>query len=346
MNKKVKAIPQNSKADASIEDVAQLAKVSGATVSRALRNLPNVSATTRARVLAAAVQLNYTVSPSASRLASGRMSTIGVVTPFVSRWFFAQVINGIEEVLQKAGFDLVLYIDEDGRTFQSLPMKRKVDGILMLTLPSDSPDVERVRNLGVPVGSLHVDIEGFSSVLIDDVGGSVIATNHLIGLGHRRIASVTLDQNSSIPFRTEHDRSKGYRRSLAAAGIKVDPRLIVNGESSVEGGMQAAAELLSLPDRPTAIFVQSDEMAMGVLHTIRRAGLRCPDDISVIGFDNHELSKVFDLTTVAQPAHDQGVLLAQHVLDQVRNGAQPQTTTLRTRLVVRGTTAPPSSPLE
>ena len=144
-----------------------MAKVSGATVSRALRNLPNVSDKTRARVLAAAEELNYTVSPSASSLASGRMSTVGVITPFVSRWFFAQVLNGIEEVLQRAGFDLVLYIDPDGKTFQSLPMKRKVDGILLLTLPSESPDVERVRSLGVPVGSLHVQIEGFSSILID-----------------------------------------------------------------------------------------------------------------------------------------------------------------------------------
>lgn len=330
-----------SNANVSIEDVARLAKVSGGTVSRALRNMPNVSERTRARVLAAAGQLNYTASSSASSLASGRMSTIGVVTPFVSRWFFAQVINGIEEVLRKARFDLVLYIDEDGKTFQSLPMRRKVDGVLLLTLPSDSPDVEGVRNLGVPVGSLHVAINGFSSVLIDDVGGSELATDHLIGLGHRRIASVTLDTDSRIPFRTQSDRNKGYRRALTAARIKVDPKLIVNGKSTVEGGQEAGAELLALPERPTAIFVQSDEMAMGVLHTIRRAGLSCPEDISVIGFDNHELSKVFDLTTVAQPAYDEGTLLAQHVLDQVQGGSLPKTTTVKTHLVVRGTTAPP-----
>jgi DNA-binding LacI/PurR family transcriptional regulator len=193
----------------------------------------------------------------------------------------------------------------------------------------------------VPVGSLHVAIDGFSSVLIDDVGGSEMATDFLIGLGHRRIASVTLDRDSSVPFRTRSDRSEGYRRSLVAAGIKVDPKLIVNGKSTVEGGQEAGAELLALPKWPTAIFVQSDEMAMGVLHTIRRAGLHCPDDISVIGFDDHELSRAFDLTTVAQPAHDQGVLLAQYVLDQVQGGSSPKTTTLKTHLVVRGTTAPP-----
>ncbi|NNN03100.1 MAG: LacI family DNA-binding transcriptional regulator [Acidimicrobiaceae bacterium] len=332
-----------SPANASIEDVARRAGVSSGTVSRALRGLPNVSETTRARVIAAATELNYTVSPSASSLASGRMSTIGVITPFVSRWFFAQAINGVEEVLHEANFDLVLYIDEDGKTFQSLPMRRKVDGVLLLTLPSDSPDVSGVRNLGVPVGSLHVDIEGFSSVLIDDVGGSSMATDHLLALGHRRIAMVTLDQHPSVPFRTGQDRSEGYLRSLKAAGIEVDPLLIVNGESTVEGGMRAGSELLSRAPRPTAIFVQSDEMAMGVLYIIRRAGLHCPEDISVVGFDDHELSNVFDLTTVAQPARAQGALLAHHVLDQVRLGSAPQTTTLKTHLVIRGTTAPPPS---
>jgi LacI family transcriptional regulator, repressor for deo operon, udp, cdd, tsx, nupC, and nupG len=333
--------PKKPFSAASIEDVARLAQVSGGTVSRALRNLPNVSEKTRARVLAAAAELNYTASPSASSLASGRMSTVGVITPYVSRWFFAQVINGVEEVLQRAGLDLVLYIDQDGKTFESLPMRRKVDAVLLLTLPSESPDVDRVRDMGVPVGSLHVAIDGFSSVLIDDVGGAMTATDHLLGLGHRRIASVTLDQESSIPFKTQGDRTEGYRRSLKAAGIKFDPSLVVDGKSTVEGGQAAGAELLARANRPTAIFVQSDEMAMGVLHTIRRAGLRCPEDISVIGFDDHELSTVFDLTTVAQPAHDQGVLLAQYVLAQVQRGEAPTSTTLKTRLVVRGTTAPP-----
>jgi DNA-binding LacI/PurR family transcriptional regulator len=269
------------------------------------------------------------------------MSTIGVITPFVSKWFFAHVINGIEEELQKSGFDLVLYIDEDGQTFENLPMRRKVDGVLLLTLPTESPDVAGVRNLGVPVGSMHVEIEGFSNVLIDDVGGAKMATDHLVGLGHRRIALVTLDQNSRIPFRTQHDRTDGYRRALADANIDFDPSLIIDGQSSIDGGARAGATLLAMADRPTAVFVQSDEMAMSLLHTIRRAGLRCPEDISVIGFDDHELSAVFDLTTIAQPAYDQGVMLAQMVLAQVQKDAAPASATLATRLVVRGTTAPP-----
>jgi len=220
-------------------------------------------------------------------------------------------------------------------------MRRRVDAVLLLTLPSDVPDVEGVATLGVPVGSLGVDIPGFSSVTIDDVAGAETAVNHLIGLGHRAIAMVTLDREFSINFRPPYLRSAGYHKALAAAGIEARPEFEVDGHSTIEGGEQAAAQLLSRPDRPTAIFVQSDEMAMGVLHTIRRAGLRCPEDISVIGFDDHELARVFDLTTVAQPAMRQGELLARQVLDQVLHGTPPSTTQLPTQLVIRGTTAPP-----
>ena len=329
-----------NRAPSSIQDVADLARVSSATVSRALRGLPNVSLVTRQRVIAAAQELHYVASPSASSLASGRMSTVGVVTPYISRWFFAEVVSGIEQVLQEARFDLVLYIDVDGKLFQSLPMKRRVDAVLFLTLPSDTPDVAGVAALGVPVGSLGVEIPGFSSVSIDDVAGAEMAVNHLIGLGHRRIAMVTLENDSTLEFSTRSDRATGFHAALDRAGISADPALIVKGYSSVEGGEAAAAQLLSVPERPSAIFVQSDEMAMGVLHMIRRVGLRCPEEISVIGFDDHELSSVFDLTTVAQSAFQQGAQLARFVLDQILLGAGPQRKQLGTRLVIRGTTAP------
>ena len=327
----------------SINDVAKLANVSSGTVSRALRGLPNVSPATRARVLAASAQLNYVVSPSASSLATGRMSTVGVVTPFVSRWFFSQVLGGIEEVVREHRLDLVLYIDEDGKLFQSLPMRRRVDAVFLLTMPSDAPDVERVAALGVPVGSVGVDLPGFSSVTIDDVASSAMAVNHLISLGHRRIAMVAFERNPDLPFSPVRDRDAGYHQALAAAGIEPTPEFEVVGGSTVEGGERAAAQLLALAPRPTAIFVQSDEMAMGVLRTVRRAGLRCPEDISVIGFDDHELSRVFDLTTVAQPARDEGVLLARLVLDEVTGGQPPRSLRVPTALVIRGTTAPPAT---
>ena len=235
---------------ASIEDVARLAKVSSGTVSRALRGLPNVSEKTRAKVAAAAEQLQYVASPSASSLASGRMSTVGVVTPYISRWFFAEVLSGIDQVLQDSSFDLVLYMDTDGELFEKLPMRRRVDAVLLLTLPSDVPDVEGVATLGVPVGSLGVDIPGFSSVTIDDVAGAETAVNHLIGLGHRAIAMVTLDREFSINFRPPYLRSAGYHKALAAAGIEARPEFEVDGHSTIEGGEQAAASCSAAPIGP------------------------------------------------------------------------------------------------
>lgn len=233
-----------NKAPSSIQDVADLARVSSATVSRALRGWPNVSEKTRARVYTPAQELNYIASPSASSLASGRMSTGGVVTPFISRWFFAEVLNGIEQVLQEAHFGLVLYIDGDGKLFQSLPVKRRVDAVLFLSMPSDAPDVAGMASLGVPVGSFGVGIPGFSSVKIDDVAGAEMAVNHLVGLGHRRIAMVTLDNESPIQFTTPRDRRVGYHNALRRARIKADPALVVKGYFSVDGGATAAAQLL------------------------------------------------------------------------------------------------------
>lgn len=328
---------------ASIEDVARRAGVSSGTVSRALRGLPNVSTSTRAKVLAAADELNYIASPSASSLASGKMSTVGVVSPYVSRWFFSQVIGGINEALMQAGFDLVLYIDEDGQLFEKLPMRRRVDAVLLLTLPAATPDVARLVGMGIPVGTIGVALDGFSSVMIDDVAGAKMAVNHLIGLGHERIAMIGSATNRSLPFTAPENRRTGYRQALAAASVEWDGAFEVEADPTVAGGQEAASQILALPHRPTAIFAETDEMAMGVLHTLRRAGLQCPEDISVIGFDGHDMAGIMDLTTVVQPAYLQGKRLAELVLEQVLHGHDPRSEVVGTRLAVRGTTSPPAA---
>jgi DNA-binding LacI/PurR family transcriptional regulator len=268
------------------------------------------------------------------------MSTIGVITPYVSKWFFGQVIAGIQDELNTTVFDMILYVDEEGKLFETLPMRRRVDAVLILTLPPDHPDVSSVAKMGIPVGTLGDTVEGFSSVGIDDVAGAKAAVNHLIGLGHRRIAMVTMDDQRQVHYSAPRHRRLGYEEALREAGLELDPTLIVGGGAGADGGEQAAGEILALAQRPTAIFVQSDELAFGVLHVLRRAGLRCPEDISVIGFDDAELSAMMDLTTVSQPAREQGRALAKQVLAQVREGAPPRSSRLPTRLVIRGTTAP------
>jgi DNA-binding LacI/PurR family transcriptional regulator len=333
---------------ASIEDVAVRAGVSTATVSRALRGLPNVSPETRRRVLAAAHALDYVASPSASSLASGRMSTVGVITPYLGRWFFGTVIGGAEAELRVAGHDLLLYtIGGEGhryRFFDQLPLRRRVDAVLVLTLPMEGDEVEAVRSLGMPVSIVGARVEGFSSVRIDDVAGAELGVRHLVALGHRRIGLISGGRTESNRFTAPTDRSAGYRRVLVEAGLSVDPALDVDGEFTVAGGERAMAELLGRPEPPTAVFAQSDEMAFGALRAVRRAGLSCPGDVSLCGFDDHEMADLFDLTTVAQPVQEQGVLAARQVLAALSGGEYPQASVLPTSLVVRGTTAPPGSP--
>ena len=327
-----------------IEAVARLAGVSTATVSRALRGLPNVSAQTRERVIAAAAQLDYVASPSASRLASGQTRSVGVVSPYLGRWFFGEVLSGAEEVLRAAGYDVLLFALPDAAAraefFARMPLRRRVDGVLILTLPLEDGEIAQLGNLGVPLGSVGVPGPRVSMVGIDDMAAARTAVNHLANLGHQRIAVIGGGPSEPLHFRVPHDRLAGYRSAMAEAGLAVPPGYEVDGRFTYAGGEEAMGQLLSLPTPPTAVFAQSDEMAMGAMRTVRRAGLRCPDDVSIVGFDDHELASVVDLTTVGQPVHEQGRIAAQMVLDRLA-GAQPQVRLVPTRLVLRASTSPP-----
>jgi LacI family repressor for deo operon, udp, cdd, tsx, nupC, and nupG len=331
----------------SLEDVAQRVGVSPATVSRALRGLPRVSEETRARVLAAARELGYVISPSASRLASGRTHTVGVVVPYVNRWFFGQVIVGVEQVLRAAGYDLLLYnlSDEAGhlRFFADMPLRRRVDGVLVLSLPITRPEAEILRSLDLPIGLIGSFAHEFAKVGIDDVAGATTAVRHLTNLGHRDIALISGGQHVPMHFTAPTDRRRAYVDVLASVGVAYDPELEADGGFTMAGGEQAMAQLLGRARRPTAVFAQSDEMAFGALRAIRRAGLRVPDDISMVGFDDHDMADLLDLTTIGQPVVEQGAICARLLLDWLASGEPPTepTRVLPTRLVVRGSTAPP-----
>jgi DNA-binding LacI/PurR family transcriptional regulator len=331
---------------ASIEDVARQAGVSIATVSRALRGLPDVAAATRDRVLAAATELNYVASPFAARLASGRTTTVGLVVPFVSRWFFAEVIATVEAALRHAGFDLLLYNLGDaegrGRFFDVMPMRKRVDGVLVASLVLDDAEFGALTELKRPVGLLGLQREGFLSARIDDVAAARTAVDHLIGAGHRRIGLIGGDTDDPMAFTPPLHRRDGYRDALHAAGSDVDPQLEQLGYFTVEGGRAAARALLALPEPPTAIFAESDEMAYGALREIRDAGLRMPADVAVIGFDDQPLSELMDLSTIRQPVAEQALdittrLLALIAEDSDEVPGRPDVV-LPTELVVRGST--------
>lgn len=331
---------------ADIEAVASLAGVSTATVSRALRGLANVSPETRERVEAAAKELNYVVSPSASRLASGRTHSIGVVTPYIGRPFFALVLEGAEAVLREAGYDVLLYaLPDEGqrdRFFDRMPLRRRVDAVLVVTLPLLESQQEQFRALGVPVGTVGMALGRGPHVGIDDYAAARVAVTHLVNLGHERIAMIGGGASPAEPnpFLTPVDRTHGYRDALRAAGLEVLPEYEVDGQFTPAGGEQAMAQLLSLPTPPTAVFAQSDRMAFGALHALRALGLACPDDLSLIGFGDHEIAASQDLTTIAQPTREQGAVAARLLLAALE-GAPVSGQVLPTSLVLRGSTGPP-----
>jgi DNA-binding LacI/PurR family transcriptional regulator len=327
-----------------MEDVAARAGVSTATVSRALRGLPHVAEATRQRVLAAADELDYVISPTASRLATGRTTAVGVVVPFVGRWFFGQVIAGAEAQLRANGLDLLLFVLPDlgarERFFADLPLRRRVDAVLTVALPLHRDELDALRGLDVPLAFVGGSAPGVSSVRIDEVAGARVAVQHLVNLGHERIAMIGGGEESAA-FSVPSDRRQGYRAALRAGGLPIDPRLEVAGGYTPAGGEQAMADLLAMPDRATAVFVQSDEMALGAIRAVRRAGLRCPGDVSIVGFDGHELAEYTDLTTVVQPVRDMGER-AGRILSEVLAGGAPTVEVVPTHLVIRGTTGPPS----
>jgi DNA-binding LacI/PurR family transcriptional regulator len=334
---------------ASIEDVARRAGVSIATVSRALRGLPDVAAATRDRVLEAASDLDYVASPFAARLASGRTATVGIVLPFINRWFFAEVLDGVETALRQAGFDLLLYNlgNEPGRArfFELLPLRKRVDAVVVASLVLNDDELAALAGLGYPVGLLGTAQDGFLSTRIDDVAGARAAVEHLLSLGHRRIGLISGDTDDPMRFTPPLHRLDGYRQALSAAGVELDPDLEVLGYFTIDGGSEACERMLALPDRPTAIFAESDEMAYGALRALRRHGLRVPDDVALMGFDNHVMAEVLDLSTVRQPVAEQAVDITTRLLAALaaNNGEVPRDVVLPTELIVRGSTDPSRS---
>jgi LacI family transcriptional regulator, repressor for deo operon, udp, cdd, tsx, nupC, and nupG len=333
-----------------IDDVARLAGVSTATVSRALRGLPTVSEPTRVRVLDAAERLGYSASPSASRLAGGKTRAIAVVVPRITRWFFGTVVEAAEDTLHQAGYDLLLYnlagdTEARRRVFRTHLLRKRVDAVLVLSLTPTDEEVAALAKLNRPVAVVGATVEGWSSVRIDDIETARIAVRHLVELGHTRIGYVGGSLEEQLDFAAPMDRLNGYRAAMAEAGLAVEPTMEVVGDFTVRGGLAATRLLLDAEPRPTAVFAASDEMAVGAVHAVREIGLRVPEDVSVIGIDDHEMAEFFELTTVAQPVREQGQLAARLLLealdDDLDDPPTPPSVTVPTRLVVRRTTSPP-----
>jgi LacI family transcriptional regulator, repressor for deo operon, udp, cdd, tsx, nupC, and nupG len=330
-------------AKAGIKDVADRAGVSIATVSRALRGMDHVSAATRRKIFEAAAALDYPIAKTPNKRIYGRTNSVGVVAPYISRWYFAQVINGVESELREAGIDLLLYnfsqIKGRERLFDHQLLKGRVDGLIVISLPPTEEEFESMLSLGIPIALVGMHHENCSSVAIDDIAAARTATQHLVNHGHREIAIISGSPKDPFDFSVPHDRRRGFMQVLAENELAWDPAREVFGEFTAQGATRAMNELLARPHRPTALFAQSDEMAMGAIRAARSHGLRIPEDISVIGFDGHELAEYFDLTTIEQPVTKMGELAAQSIIEKLRSpSSEDRSITLETTLVVRNST--------
>ena len=331
-----------------IRDVAEAAGVSTATVSRALRGLPNVDADTRARVKQVALSMDYVISPSASRLARGRTGSIGVVTPQVAGWYFSTVLSGIEGALQQGDMDLLLMsVGDEASSAPREPvaprLNRRVDGVITIALVPEDVQLQSVLSLGLPTSLIGVSIAGVAGVHIDDVAAARTATQHLINLGHRRIAVITGAPPGTL-YTAPHARYHGFIEAMGQAGLAVDPTLQARGYFTIAGGERAMAELLTQSDPPTAVFAMSDEMAFGAMRALRSHGLQPGREISIAGIDGHDMAELLDLTTVAQPVRDLGRIAAESLLDQLRSGDRSVLPSVQvpTEIILRGSTAPPA----
>lgn len=334
----------------SIDDVAAQAHVSTATVSRALRGLPRVSEPTRVKVLAVAKSMGYVASPSARGLASGRTRTVGVLVPYVDRWYFGHAIEGIDQVLRDNGYNLLLfslggYVHGTKRSFTESMVRKQIDALLVLSLGLSPEELRQLHTTDIPLMSVGGPVEGCGGIYIDDVAAASAATEHLIALGHRRIGYLRGGVQDEQNFKVPALRTVGFEASMAGAKLPLHPEWNVPGDFTVAEGVRAAAGIFDLAGpNPTAIFCGSDEMALGLLFEAQRRGIRVPEELSVVGIDDHDFSKAAGLTTIAQNPWEHGRAAATIVLSELDGKKEPQKKPyMPFELVVRNTTAPPKN---
>jgi LacI family transcriptional regulator len=326
-----------------IHDVARIAGVGIGTVSRVINNSPRVKPATRTKVLSAIAQLHYRPNPIARSMISKRTGAIGVILPFFTRPFNTELLRGVEAALTRLGKVLVLYnvVNDTQRDhyFSELPMHRRVDGLLILSLPLEDSFALGIKEAGIPVILLDAYSPYFTSLIVDNIGGAYQAVKFLIEQGHRRIGFISGVIEGNIKFNQANDRLIGLHRALGEAGLIFEPELMLTSEWDRYGGKQAALQLLSQEKRPTAIFAASDMQAVGVLEAARDLNIKVPGELSVIGFDDIEVAVLLELSTVQQPMRQLGELGVGKLIELIKNPQQlPELIRLNTTLIERRTT--------
>lgn len=334
-------------APATIKDLAKELNLSASTVSRALRDHPDISPLTKKRVISLANKLDYHPDSIAQSLQTQKTKTIGVIVPEIKQPFFASVINGIEELAYSAGYTIIVCQSNETYDREVLYTRtlvsHRVAGLLV-SLSQTTQNLDHFKALqrrGVPIvffDRVNDDIKA-SKVVVDDYNGAFAAVDHLIKSGYKRIAHLAGPKNLSI----SKYRLKGYKDALKQGNRPYNEELVVYGGLDDTDGVVGFQKLLSLEILPDAVFAVNDPVATGAFLTIKEHGLKIPDDIALVGFSNTNVSSLLDppLTTVEQPTYEIGKTAVQLLLEQINNNEKnfvPRFEVLKTHLIIRGST--------
>lgn len=338
-----------SKSSVTIYDVAHKAGVGIGTVSRVLNHSRRLAPDTRARVLRVISELDYQPHAFAQGLAKKKTFTIAVVVPFFTGYFYIELLKGIQQAVSKHKYDLILYSADDqkktGTFIRRTLHERRVDGVLLISLRIPEKYSEEFRRRRLPLVLVDAFHPAHDSITVNNKDGAYQAVRHLIACGHRRIAIV----NGHLECVPAQERLSGYRRALAEAGLEVLPGFVITsdslgGEAAVlndgfnkEAGYLAMRRLLRAHGvGPSAVFMASDIQAMGAIKALREAGLRMPEDIAMVGFDDIEIAEYLGLSTIKQPMFKMGEHAVDRLLSLIENpDAACQHLRIETELVVR-----------
>jgi LacI family transcriptional regulator len=325
-----------------LKDVALRAGVSVMTISKALRDAPDISPATKARIKILAEQMGYVPDSAAQNLRNRTSKLFGLVIPSVTNPIFARMVSAIEEHTRELGYDLILVHthnlpDREESAIRRL-LSRRVDGLFIspvYRLAPTAPIYEELKRRGIPtviLGQCAPFCQQFASVATDDLGGSHAATSHLLQLGHKRIAFFSGPLGS--PW--AHERLEGYRRALRDANIEPDDRLVFTAGSTIDEGENAALQLINESLRVTAVQAVNDLVAIGAANVFLNQGIKIPQDLSVVGFGNILASEYFRvaLTTLRQPKRRMGIAAVECML-QLLKGETPESRRLPADLIVR-----------
>lgn len=330
-----------------IKKVAKRAGVSTATVSRVLGEYPGVKEATRESVLKAVSDLNYEVNAVARSLRQNRTYTIGIIVENVLSQFYSIIAKSVEDVANKSGYNLILCNGDESPDkelkYLKLLKSNRVDGIILTPTGKNAEYINGLIESKTKVVLLDRKIDGIDcdAVLVDNKNGAYVAVKHLLEQGYRKIAII----NGFVDRTTGRDRLEGYLKALKEANIPIDDDLIKIGNFKEISGINLSRELLESSNRPEAIFIANIDMTLGALLTIKEMGLKIPDDISILGFDDPDWNKILDppLTAVSQPVYNIGSIAAEMLINKIEGkeesiNKKPLIITLKTNLIIRSST--------